>query len=193
MFRTYAEMIPDFFRNIEDSFCNKPRGGLWGCRGTEWKDWCTSEEFPCPDKYFIWKLREGANTYIVDNVNDFIYLLLYYPRILDDSFTVDSIDYMKMWNDGYDAIELTQQGLQDLRLGIDILAKNVMTKYMLGQPAYNASVYLGMNAWDVPSICVFEPNKNVIITSDVKYEYPYYQNTKELEAASSRGNRSVSY
>ena len=38
IYRTYAKEIIDEFRPIVASFCNKPKAGLWGSRGTEWYD-----------------------------------------------------------------------------------------------------------------------------------------------------------
>ena len=37
--------LPKEFYGVRGSFFNKPRGGLWGCRGEEWREWCLAEEY----------------------------------------------------------------------------------------------------------------------------------------------------
>lgn len=175
IYRTHADEV-GIFKPITGSFCNKPRGGLWGCRGTEWWDWCQSEEYLCSDKYYEWCLREGTNVYTIEGVNDFCYLLKKYPHtmgmdIQDITDPVDSIDFMKIWQDGYDAVELTEEANFQLRFGLreflDI-PKNMLMAELIQSTKFSTAMLMGVHGWDVPSICVFDPEKTVIVTSGLK-------------------------
>jgi len=178
VYRTYAEQIPLTFNTVRASGINKPVGGLWGCRNSEWWDWCQSEEFPCADKYFEWELKEGVNIYTVDNENDFVMLLYRYPHVMNVTTgvvpdIVDTIDFEKMWADGYDGIELTEEGNDRLHFGLraglhDFKPKNALTVQLVNDNSYSTPMLLGMNGWDVPSINVFDPDKSVRIISNLK-------------------------
>ena len=142
-YRTYLDEPFDInkFNPIKNEWGNKPRYGLWGCTGTQWKRWCHSEDFRKCTKYFKWKLKEGSKVYIIDKPEDIQYLWDNYP--LNYSWATKlclSIDFEKLWKDGYDAVELTENGLYSCRW----MENNVM----------------GTASWDVPSICIF--NKDVI-------------------------------
>lgn len=182
IYRTYAREIITDFRPIVASFCNKPKGGLWGCRGSEWYDWCQAEEFSDVHTYFEWQLKEGSKVYVIENENDFVYLLSKYPHTAEVGFiedfkaVYDSIDYMKMWADGYDAVELTDEANARLHMGLGGLGtisegykpKNIATANLISSKQYTGALLMGLNSWDVPSICVFDPKKSVIITSKLK-------------------------
>lgn len=180
-YRTYAKEVIYDFRTIDSSFANKPRGGLWGCRGDEWYIWANSEEFPCANTYFEWELKEGSKIYTIENANDFVYLLKNFPH--DISYTgayvdvaVDSIDYMKLWKAGYDAVELTEEANNKLhfglREGIDEI-KNMATLQLMHSAKFTTAMLLGLNTWDVPSICVFDPRETVLITSRLKLQFTH--------------------
>ena len=178
IYRTYADKIPVEFNVIRDSGINKPVGGLWGCKDDAWHKWCVAEEFPCSHKYFEWHLRPGTKVYTVDNENDFIWLLKNYHHDINCGLTktIDTIDYMKLWEDGYDAVELTEEGNDKLHYGVrdgihDFQVKNTMTIELVNDTAFSCPMLLGMNGWDVPSINVFDPNKSVVVISDLKTDY----------------------
>ena len=185
-YRTYAKEVIYDFRSIEGSFANKPRGGLWGCRGDEWWSWAYSEEFPCADTYFEWQLKEGSKIYTIENENDFVYLMKnFYHEVPYDirdigPTPVDSIDYIKLWEAGYDAVELTEEANNKLhfglRNGIDNI-KNFTTMHLVNSTKFTTAMLLGLNSWDVPSICVFDPRETVLITSRLKSQHTH----KEVE------------
>lgn len=162
IYRTYADEVPEFFHKIHGSFINKPHGGLWGCRGSEWYDWCTAEDFPCSENYFEWKLKEGAKVYTVDTKQDFLYLCNY------ANVEIFSIDYLKfMEEEGYDAVELTENGNQELHLGMIFLQPTSIQEFQFYKGECYHVVTTGMNGWDVPSICVFDPQETVEVLNYV--------------------------
>lgn len=176
IYRTYTKEIIDEFRPIVASFCNKPKGGLWGCRDTAWYDWCRAEEFSDVSTYFEWHLKEGSKVYYIENENDFIYLLNTYPHFMMG--VIDSIDYMKMWADGYDAVEIMPEANSRLHMGIGTMAgdfrpKNVTTARLINDRRYSTAMLMGLNVWDVPSICVFDPKKSVVVTSELLEQEPH--------------------
>ena len=180
VYRTYAKEIIDEFRPIVASFCNKPKGGLWGCRGTEWYDWCTAEEFSDVSTYFEWHLKEGTKVYTIENENDFIYLLNTYPHFMMG--IIDSIDFMKMWSDGYDAVEIMPEVNNRLHMGMSTMdgnlrPKNVTTARLINDKRYSTAMLMVLNVWDLPSICVFDPQETVCVVSHLKSHFTH----KEVE------------
>lgn len=172
-YRTYIEKIEYYklWRHIFGSHCNKPLGGLWGCRGSEWDDWCRAEDFRKHIGYYEWKLKEGSKVYTIDHENDFLYLVKTYPH-LDDNiiFGYDSIDFEKMRDDGYDAVELSREGNNKLHLFIGVSSfniRNIIALEVSNNKLYHTAIILGLNSWDVPSICVFNPDKTVEVVSGV--------------------------
>lgn len=190
IYRTYAKEVIYDFRQIEDSFVNKPRGGLWGCRGDEWWNWANLEEFPCATTYFEWQLKEGAKVYTIKNENDFIYLLKNFPREVRHAClepTVDSIDFIKLWKSGYDAVELTEEANNAMHTGFQATAKNFTTAQLISDKKYVTAMLMGINSWDVPSICVFDPRETVCITSRLKSQFTHKEVEKLSEAVMSGG------
>lgn len=179
IYRTYAKEVIYDFRSIEDSFANKPRGGLWGCRGDEWWEWANSEEFPCAETYFEWQLKEGAKVYTIENENDFVYLLKNFPHEVNYGLepTVDSIDFIKLREAGYDAVELTEEANIAMHLGFRSEIKNFTTAQLMSDKKYTTAMLMGINSWDIPSICVFNPRETVLITSRLKSQHTH----KEVE------------
>lgn len=176
IYRTYAKELITYFRSIEGSFINKPRGGLWGCRGDEWYDWCKAEEFPCADTYFEWQLKEGTKVYTIENENDFIYLLRNFPSEVRHAGlepTVESINFIKLWKSGYDAVELTEEANNAIHLGFRSEIKNFTTAQLISDKKYALAMLMGINSWDVPSICVFDPKKSVVVVSELLEQEPH--------------------
>lgn len=149
IYRTYAKRVPKKFREYEDSSCNKPRGGLWGCRGTEWLEWCETEDFPCVETYYEWVLKKGARVFEIRTCLDLAYLMLEYGNEM-------TIDYGKVMED-YDAVELFPEVNSLCHAG---LPREV---FELPRMAKIPTVLklLAINTWDVPSIVVLRPNEFV--------------------------------
>ena len=171
-YRTYLQSPSHYkhFTNVKGSFINKPVGGLWGCRGTEWDDWCKAEEFRTHICYYEWQLKEGSTVFEVSCENDFLYLLKNFPQADEYGNAITSIDYLKMADAGYDAIELTEEGNRKLHLvrtGRYSEIKNMLAATVTSSPVYTSALICGFNGWDVPSICVFKPYDSVVILSDV--------------------------
>ena len=155
IYRTYADK--PYLNNIDNSFMNKPLRGLWGCRDNSWKEWCEENDFGYNPSYFEWTLKPNSKLYTVNNTNDFIYLLKNYQ--FEDSDGNIFIDYLKLAKD-YDAVELTKNGNNELHFGIKI------DDTELQNPKYARALRIGMNLWDVPSICIFNPSKTIDIINE---------------------------
>ena len=142
IYRTYMKTIPKEFREISGSFCNKPIGGLWGCRGEEWKEWCESEDCFTENlkTCFKWKLKSKSKVYRIKTKKDFMKLLQKYALKISDLMI--TIDYNKVAED-YDAVEVMGGIIQELKMC----------------PSNNLSELIGLSAWDVPSIVVLNLSK----------------------------------
>jgi hypothetical protein len=151
IYRTYCDKIPEQLEDITDSFCNKPRGGLWGCRGNEWKNWCKAEQYNlrCLKKVFYWKLTEDVKLYTMRTEQDYLYIVEKYGNTRQDS-----IDYMLMKQD-YDAIEVVGDIVYELRYGTQSTGRRFID-------------LMGLYAWDVPSICVMNTDKVIRTGNNVK-------------------------
>lgn len=150
VYRTYAD--GQYFNDITGNLMNKPRNGLWGCVDDSWKEWCNDNDFHCAKGYYEWILKPGTKVFKINNVDDFIYLLKNYQT--NDYDGKCFIDFMKVSKD-YDAVELTQEGNSQLHFNIETDDSE------LQDPKYMISLMMSLNAWDVPSICVFNPSKTV--------------------------------
>ena len=142
IYRTYMKTIPKEFREVSGSFCNKPIGGLWGCRNDEWKDWCESEDY-CTENLktcFKWKLKSNSKVYKIKTKKDFMNLLQKYALNISD-FIV-TIDYKKVAED-YDAVEVMDGVIQELKMC----------------PSNTIAELIGLSVWDVPSIVVLNLDK----------------------------------
>lgn len=158
VYRTYIAH-KDFygkFHNLSNSWGNKPIGGLWGCRGTEWDDWCTVEDFREHSGYYEWQLKPNCKVFRIEHVNDFFYLVKNYNNI-------HGIDYVKLAKHGYDAVELTEEVNNMLHFTVPNYAyKSVLAQTVAQDECNRYTLTFALNSWDVPSICVFYPEKNVI-------------------------------
>ncbi len=153
IYRTYSDGT--HFTDLTGSMSfDKPSGGLWGCRDDSWKNWCAGENFPCSANYFEWKLKPTAKLFTIDTPEDFVFLLKNY---CDKSTETYHIDFEKMSND-YDAIELTANGNSALHNGLSTNDPEI-----LDDPGYKFALIFALNAWDVPSICVFHPKDSIDI------------------------------
>lgn len=150
-YRTYADK--PYLNDVDGSFANKPSRGLWGCRDNSWKEWCEDNDFGYNPDYFEWTLKPNTKVYTINTEEDFIYLLKKYGSLINSTY---GIDYLKLAKD-YDAVELTDNGNTHLHYSIDTNDPE------LQNPQYKSALLLAMNAWDVPSICVFNPSKTVDI------------------------------
>ena len=92
-YKTYCKNIPTKIPEVTDCMCNKPIGGLWGCRGNEWKEWCEAEQHNLAGlrKVFYWRLKKGSKVYRIKTKKDFINLVNKYG-----STRYDSIDFIKI-------------------------------------------------------------------------------------------------
>lgn len=145
-YKSYGKLPKEFY-GVEGSFFNKPRGGLWGCRGEEWRDWCLCEQFEVKKlkHYFYFKLKKNSKVYRIRTKKDFINLCEKYPN-----YSENTIDFIEMAKD-YDAVEVVGDIVYKLRFGVE---ENKLGFDMAGH---------GLYAWDVPSICVLNPEKAEII------------------------------
>ena len=148
------------FKSIEYDWqiqmVNKCRNGLWASpidssRG--WKEWCEDERFSSAIekmKYsFFFRLKPGAKIYPIDDINDLRKVSTTYQH--DDKGrirgTQKKIDFNMLLSKGYDGIYASENAVTSLR------------------NTTNADMD-ELYAWDVESICVFNPNVIVPIGED---------------------------
>ena len=148
---TYCSELPKTLsqskiKPAESFIGTKPRGGLWGCHGNEWKEWCKCEEFNLSGlkHHFYFKLSKDARLLILDTEEDLVNFILGFPLCNYGT----ALDYSKVM-EKYDAIEITDNLLNECRLGIQ--HRRLPKEYRYFQ-------FMGVNGWDVPSICVLNPN-----------------------------------
>lgn len=146
VYKTYMKQKPDKFREVTSSFCNKPVGGLWGCRGDEWKEWCESKGFALGNlkTCFTWELKPESRVYCIKTMTDFRNLLQKYP--LEVQGSVMSVNYQEVAKD-YDAVEV---------VGSVIRKTNFKS-------TDNIAEMMGLSAWDVPSIVVLNLDRVVLL------------------------------
>lgn len=136
---------------------NKPWGGLWGCpenskRG--WGDWCRREQFNTQslEHSFRFRLSPDAKIYVIDNEQDLVNISTSMRLAYLVCQGYYSIDFERLLNEGYDGIYVTDNAL-----------------WMRWFHGPNRNI-VGLNSWDVESICVFNPD--VIIPLEVNFETP---------------------
>ena len=169
-YRTYMEKIPKKFRKLEGSCLTRPAGGLWGCRGDEWKEACDkgivdrdNEIYPRErlKQCFEWKLQEGSKVYKIMSKNSFLKLVKNYHRPVKG--LVYEIDYLRLSED-YDAVEVYEKALKELGNGLD--PSDFPDSWSLNL-TYLYPVFIlaqiGLIGWDVPSICVLNTEKVEVI------------------------------
>ena len=161
-YRTYCKKAPKtrVSRKLIGSHLNKPGGGLWGCRGDEWIEWCTENNFRMNDwkECFEWELKKGAKVLTIRSVSGFVKLIKKYFKYIkvEGLPCYGTIDFEKIAKE-YDAIELTDVPVQELHFGVKVDKHISISEYLDHgrQIAYN----IGTNCWDVPSICVLNTDK----------------------------------
>lgn len=136
-YKSYGKM-PKKLYGIDGSFWNKPKGGLWGCRGEEWREWCELEQFHLEKlkHHFYFKMKKGSKVYRIKTVKDFQYLLDNFGVLATGGLQIDYSQVQKQ----YDAVEVVGDIVYKLRFG---------TK----------DSHMGLYVWDVPSICVLNVDK----------------------------------
>ena len=143
MYKTYlrSKFDPNKISNITNHGINKPFGGLWGCRGDEWKDWCETEDFRKVENPFYWELTEDANVLEIRTAEDFNDVVKRFRiRTVMD---IDCIDWETI-SKQYDGVEVFSQALYETSLSRD----------------FSDTIFLiGLSSWDIPSICVWNADK----------------------------------
>lgn len=168
---------------------NKPQHGFWGSPIDSlngWGEWCDSENFHTDrlDKHVLFKIKKGANIYIIDTQKDLDYI----SKDEDIEDMIQSIQ--RRFNCSYE--EAKNAALiyhhKNLKKIIDF---NFLYKYYDGifvtERAVNKLRQVndgdGLYWWDVESICVFNPNVIEIIKENAfdRAKVPSYINDDYLE------------
>ena len=103
----HKHFSPDSFQPIKnESYRNKPRGGLWASPVDApfgWKDWCEAEDYSeCDERNAsTFTLNSKANVYLISSVQDVQAM----PRVECEITSMFFPDFEKMLADGWDAIE----------------------------------------------------------------------------------------
>ena len=149
------------FIPVHSEFINKPRGGLFGCQGDEWINWCTSEEFRTGYyKYCVEYELTTDKIKLIHTPEDFLFLINDYAEF---KLLLPQISFKKMAKD-YDAIEISHRAINSCRMGIpdEVIAFLPERERV----RFRNIIMMGLYSWDVPSICVFNPDKiNIIKTT----------------------------
>lgn len=142
------------------SLINKPIGGVWGSPLVSkkgWADWCNSNNFRINllGKHFLFSLKPNTKIYVIDTFED-----LKKISTLPNQFGEKSINFNLLKNNGFNGVFVTAKAASELR--------------------YVGKGYAGLDAWDVESICVFNPDVIIPIEEDAfekakinKYAEPY--------------------
>ena len=162
--------INNFRKPIFDSkramINNKPVGGLWASpidAQYGWVDFCDCNSFHLKTlaKHFIFKLKTDAKIYVIDNEED-----------LRKISTLPDMNY-------YDVLGINWELLKDYD-GVFVTDN--------GRHLKNLNGIKGLEAWDVASICIFNPNVIVPIDENAfdkakvsKREVSYYYNDNKQE------------
>lgn len=129
---SYKPFSRELFVKPYGNFLNKPRhGGLWGCRGDEWKEWCEDNQFEhFNNQYFLWCFNQEAKILYIDSYKKFRECLRLYPD--NDQFYLHekTLDYSKIMKAGYDGVEVTMDAIWESR----------------------ETELIGLSIWDIPSI-----------------------------------------
>lgn len=145
---------------------NKPVGGLWASpidAQFGWVDFCDCNSFHLKTlaKHFIFRLKPNANIYIIDNEED-----------LRKISTLPDINY-------HNNLGINWELLKDYD-GVFVTDNGRHLKFLNG--------IKGLEAWDVASICIFNPNVIVPIDENAfdkakvsKREVSYYYNDNNQE------------
>ena len=166
---------------------NKPYGGVWASPLESkwgWADFCDSEEFRLRtlDTHYLFKLSPDAKIYVIDTFED---LKRVSTRYIQQDLSY-GIDFPEL-GDKYNGIYVTYNAARTLR--------------------YPGNGILGLQAWDVESICIWDDDVIIPIEEDAfekasvnKHEKPAYDDEeisnsrKNLQMASDYdkyGNRNI--
>ena len=157
---TYGFEVKDtnlIVTNLNTGPTQKPEMALWGSPTDAtfgWKDWCECEQW-IPSKnlsfedyfktFFTWTLAKDAKVYNVANMEDIQWLaykdIIHYDH---ERFHTLIIDYRRLYEEGYDAMELINP--------------------CLGHYFLNDLEML-FNGWDCESIVVLDPSKVILLES----------------------------
>ena len=159
MFYTYTQksLNKELFEPVVNTLINKPGKGLWACEDNAWKIWCDIEDYSCGNICTQFKLIPNSKIYVINDVQDFLYLMQVYPYEPFEGLG-RSIDWVTLSRQ-FDGVQLTQKGLYKCR---SLLTEDT------GNVCYNTTLLMGTCSWDVPSICIF----NYDIITDVREVNP---------------------
>lgn len=172
-YRTYVSEIPKKLRKLnKEAYFVKPVGGLWGCKGNEWKEFCTKyNPEHDPEKYnmnnlnkcFEWTLADDAKIYTIDKKEDFAFLVENYFKPLKNQYFNDprynylgEINYYEL-SKKYDGVSITKRAFKNMGKGF--YPYNKMERACSKELLYA----IGLAYWSVPSICVFNSKKVKIL------------------------------
>ena len=164
VYKTYCRKAPKY-RSRKKFICScftKPKGGLWGCRGDEWIEWCREEKFALKKwkECFEWTLKKDAKILTIRSASGFAKLIKKYYR--EVAPFVGEIDYLQIAKE-YDAIELTEVPVNELRFGFK--SEQIPVDDFMYDMGKRTLYQVGTYGWDVPSICVFNTDKVEVIRS----------------------------
>lgn len=116
-----------------DEHFNKPLNALWASpekSNYSWEVWCKMNDFHTDrlDKFFRFKLKEGAKVLYIDSL-DKVKLL---PKLLSEYLAIQPYDFDLLKSMGYDAVEISISDCGDL--------------------------YMALYGWDCDSITVLNPD-----------------------------------
>lgn len=146
---TYGFVIEDTKNIVTDlngrGSINKPKKALWGSPVDAefgWREWCESEDWwpggepDYFDKSFKWTLKEGSKILTINKVSDLdtIDKQGYFKH---HGFFDIELDFKKILDDGYSAVELVMEDQYIGHMGISDLE-------------------MSFNSWDCQSIVVLD-------------------------------------
>lgn len=170
---------------IHNSYMNKPKGGLWGCRLNnrddnyfDWRTWCTDEDFHAdyynnPDNRYIFSLKENSNILIFSGDD----ILPFIKNPHNASFGYVSLDeFLKIYNNLKDKNVLLEVENCKERKESDFCSFKMNWPYifdnydgfeLLHGEWYGLLHYNSFYTWDCDSIVIWNPE----IVNDETYIY----------------------
>lgn len=160
---------------------NKIYGGLWACpidSNLSWKEFCKSNPQLNSDNIwaFYFTLKPNANIYSIDTIEDLEKISTKQFKYRYNFDSIRRIDFDKLMDSGYDGIYVSEDAIKNLSGEMEaITADGGRKKYKYGYlntvPGTNG--LMGIEGWDVESICVFNPDVIVPISEggadDINY------------------------
>jgi hypothetical protein len=149
-----------------DSFYNKISGGLWACpvdSNRSWNEYVKEKSALRLDNPHVlyFRLSPNANIYSIDNFDDLSRISTY---DFDGNVYYEGargINYQYLFNNGYDGIYVSENALNELQ-GVE--GNNYGGLGVI--PGTNGIV--GLNGWDVESICIFNPEVIIPVTQGMQ-------------------------